>query len=207
VEFSKASQNDYAGPEFDDVVDAKQHFVEAGLADPDRTGITGGSYGGYASMWGASALTEHFAAAVAFVGVSNQISKFGTTDIPTEMFNVHARAWPWDDWQWMLERSPITYAGQVETPLLILHGEKDTRVHPSQSLEMYRNVKVRTDTPVRLVYYPNEGHGNRNAASQMDYALRMKRWMDHFLVEGEADLPPWEIDHAARREAAAQPEE
>jgi dipeptidyl aminopeptidase/acylaminoacyl peptidase len=207
VEFSKASQNDYAGPEFDDVVDAKQHFVEAGLADPDRTGITGGSYGGYASMWGASALTEHFAAAVAFVGVSNQISKFGTTDIPTEMYNVHARAWPWDDWQWMLERSPITYAGQVETPLLILHGEKDTRVHPSQSLEMYRNVKVRTDTPVRLVYYPNEGHGNRNAASQMDYALRMKRWMDHFLVEGEAELPPWEIDHAARRQAAAQPEE
>jgi dipeptidyl aminopeptidase/acylaminoacyl peptidase len=207
VEFSKASQNDYAGPEFDDVVDAKQHFVEAGLADPDRTGITGGSYGGYASMWGASALTEHFAAAVAFVGVSNQISKFGTTDIPTEMFNVHARAWPWDDWQWMLERSPITYAGQVKTPLLILHGEKDTRVHPSQSLEMYRNVKVRTDTPVRLVYYPNEGHGNRNAASQMDYALRMKRWMDHFLVEGEAELPPWEIDHAARRQAATQPEE
>ena len=207
VEFSKASQNDYAGPEFDDVVDAKQHFVEAGIADPDRTGITGGSYGGYASMWGASALTEHFAAAVAFVGVSNQISKFGTTDIPTEMFNVHARAWPWDDWQWMLERSPIYYAGQVETPLLILHGEKDTRVHPSQSLEMYRNVKVRTDTPVRLVYYPNEGHGNRNAASQMDYALRMKRWMDHFLVEGEDELPPWEIDHAARRQAATQPEE
>ena len=202
VEFSKASQNDYAGPEFDDVVDAKQHFVAEGLADPDRTGITGGSYGGYASMWGASALTEHFAASVAFVGVSDQISKFGTTDIPTEMYNVHARAWPWDDWQWMLERSPIYYAGQVETPLLILHGEKDTRVHPSQSLEMYRHVKVRTETPVRLVYYPNEGHGNRNAASQLDYALRMKRWMDHFLVEGEDQLPPWEIDHAQRREAA-----
>ncbi len=41
----------------------------------------------------------------------------------------------------------------------------------------------------------------------MDYALRMKRWMDHFLVEGEAELPPWEIDHAARRQAATQPEE
>ncbi|NRB71269.1 MAG: S9 family peptidase [Xanthomonadales bacterium] len=202
VEFSKASQNDYAGPEFNDIVDAKQHFVALGLADPERTAITGGSYGGYASMWGASALTEHFAAAVAFVGISDQISKFGTTDIPNEMFNVHARAWPWEDWMWMLERSPIFYAGQVETPLLILHGEKDTRVHPSQSLEMYRNVKVRTDTPVRLVYYPNEGHGNRRAASQMDYALRLKRWLDHFMVDGEEALPAWEIDHAARMMAS-----
>lgn len=198
VEFSKAGQNDYAGPEFDDVVDAKQHFVKAGLADTNRTGITGGSYGGYASMWGASAQSEHFAAAVAFVGISDQISKFGTTDIPKEMYNVHSRAWPWEDWQWMLERSPIFHSGQVETPLLILHGEKDTRVHPSQSLEMYRYVKVRTDTPVRLVYYPNEGHGNRNAASQMDYALRLKRWMDHFLVTGADALPPWEVDHADR---------
>ena len=103
---------------------------------------------------------------------------------------------------WMLERSPIFYAGQVETPLLILHGEKDTRVHPSQSLEMYRNVKVRTDTPVRLVYYPNEGHGNRMAASQMDYALRLKRWLDHFMVDGEEALPAWEIDHAARMMAS-----
>lgn len=207
VEFSKASQNDYAGPEFNDVVDAKQHFVEAGLADEDRTGITGGSYGGYASMWGASALTEHYAASVAFVGISDQISKFGTTDIPNEMFNVHARAWPWEDWQWMLERSPIYHAGDVKTPLLILHGEKDTRVHPSQSLEMYRNVKVRTDTPVRLVYYPNEGHGNRNAASQMDYALRLKRWMDHFLVDGAEALPPWEVDHAGRLPAEAEAED
>ncbi|NIP17203.1 MAG: prolyl oligopeptidase family serine peptidase [Xanthomonadales bacterium] len=82
VTFSKMGQHAYAGPEFDDLVDAKQHLVEAGLADPDRTGISGGSYGGYASMWAASALTEHFAAAVAFVGISNQLSKFGTGDIP-----------------------------------------------------------------------------------------------------------------------------
>jgi len=207
VAFSKMSQNDYAGPEFDDIVDAKAHFVEAGLADPDRTGITGGSYGGYASLWAASALTEHFAAAVAFVGISDQISKFGTTDIPREMFNVHARAWPWDDWNWMLERSPIYHAGQVKTPLLILHGEKDTRVHPSQSLEMYRHVKVRTDTPVRLVYYPNEGHGNRNTAAQLDYALRLQRWMDHYLKGEGGAAPPWELDHETRLEAATAEEE
>ena len=198
VEFSKHGQHAYADPEFNDLVDAKHYLVEAGLADGERTGITGGSYGGFASMWAASALTEHFAASVAFVGISDQISKFGTTDIPKEMYNVHARAWPWDDWMFMLERSPIYYAGQVKTPLLIMHGESDPRVHPAQSMEMYRHVKVRTDTPVRLVYYPGEGHGNANTAARYDYALRLVRWMDHFLVEGEETLPPYEIDHASR---------
>lgn len=198
VEFSKLGQHAYAGAEFDDIVDAKEHLVEAGLANAARVGITGGSYGGYASMWAASALSGHFAAAVAFVGISDQISKFGTTDIPREMFSVHARSWPWEDWMWMLERSPVFHADKVRTPLLIMHGDSDTRVHPSQSLEMYRHVKVRTDTPVRLVYYPGEGHGNENSAAQYDYALRLERWMNHYLKGPGGAPPPYEIDHASR---------
>ena len=138
------------------------------------------------------------AAAVAFVGISNQLSKFGTTDIPTEMFNVHSRAWPWHDWMWMLQRSPVYYADKVKTPLLIMHGDSDTRVHPSQSMEMYRHVKLRTSTPVRLVFYPGEGHGNRKTAAQYDYALRLERWMTHFLKKNSKELPPYEIDHASR---------
>jgi len=154
VEFSKMGQNDYAEEEFNDIVDLKRHLVDAGLVDADRVGITGGSYGGYASMWSASALTEEYAAAVAFVGISNQISKFGTGDIPLEMYNVHSRAWPWDDWMWMLKRSPVYHAGKTRTPLLLMHGDADPRVHPAQSLEMYRFVKLQTDTPVRLVFIP-----------------------------------------------------
>ena len=200
VEFSKLSQHGYAAEEFNDIVDAKTHLVEAGLAVSGRVGITGGSYGGYASMWAASALSEHFAAAVAFVGISDQISKFGTTDIPNEMFNVHARAYPWEDWMWMLERSPIYHVDKARTPLLIMHGKEDPRVHPSQSLEMYRHVKVRTDTPVRLVYYPGEGHGNKNTAARYDYSLRLDRWMNHYLKGPGGDAPPYEIDHAARLE-------
>lgn len=114
VYFSKLGQNDYAEEEFNDVVDAKLHLVEQGLVDSDRVGISGGSYGGYASMWSASALSEEYAAAVAFVGISNQTSKFGTGDIPYEMFNVHSRAWPWEDWLWMLKRSPIYHAEKTK---------------------------------------------------------------------------------------------
>ncbi|MBD59241.1 MAG: S9 family peptidase [Citromicrobium sp.] len=186
--FAKAHQNDYAGAEFNDVVDGKRALVEAGIADPDRTGITGGSYGGYASAWGATALSAEYAASVMFVGISNQISKFGTTDIPMEMYNVHARKWPWEDWQGMLEVSPIYHVDKAETPLLIMHGAEDTRVAPSQSYELYRNIKVRKpDTPVRLVLYPGEGHGNQRAAARYDYNLRMIEWFETFLKTGDRD--------------------
>jgi dipeptidyl aminopeptidase/acylaminoacyl peptidase len=120
------------------------------------------------------------------------------------MYNAHALAWPWDDWMWLLKRSPIYHAGKTKTPLLIMGGDKDPRVHPGQSLEMYRFVKIRTDTPVRLVIYPGEVHGNRNTAAQYDYSLRLMRWMDHYLKGPGGEPPPYELDHAERLEAIAQ---
>ncbi|MEM1152061.1 MAG: S9 family peptidase [Pseudomonadota bacterium] len=202
VAFAKEHQDDYAGKEFNDLVDGVDALADEGIIDRDRVGITGGSYGGYASMWGATAQTEHFAAAVAFVGISNQVSKFGTSDIPNEMFLVHSLKWPWDGgedghWLELLRRSPIFHAGQSTTPTLILHGEDDTRVHPSQSMELYRSMKVRTDTPVRLVFYPGEGHGNRRAAAQFDYSHRLMRWMNTYLADGaERDdaMPDFDLD-------------
>jgi dipeptidyl aminopeptidase/acylaminoacyl peptidase len=196
VEYSKLGQNDYAGKEFDDLVDLKNHLVKIGLVNEKKVGITGGSYGGYASAWGATKLTKHFAASVMFVGISNQLSKFGTTDISNEMHLVHARSYPWDKWQWYLERSPIYWVEQSETPLLIMHGKADPRVHPAQSMEMYRYMKVRGKT-VRLVYYPNEGHGNKRAAAKYDYSLRLMRWMDNYLKHDSKPMPAHELPHAA----------
>lgn len=196
VEFSKLGQNDYAGKEFDDLVDAKKHLVDIGLVDTNKVGITGGSYGGFASAWAATALTEHFAASVMFVGISDNISKFGTTDIAKEMHAVHARSYPWEKWQWYLERSPIYHAEKARTPILIMHGKEDTRVHPSQSMELYRYLKTHGNVPVRLVLYPGEGHGNRRVAAQLDYSMRLMRWMDNFLIEGKKEAPTHELPHA-----------
>lgn len=195
VEYSKLGQNDYAGKEFDDLVDLKNHLVNIGLVNEKSVGITGGSYGGYASAWGATKLTKHFAASVMFVGISNQLSKFGTTDISNEMHLVHARSYPWDKWQWYLERSPIYWVEKSETPLLIMHGKADPRVHPAQSMEMYRYMKVHGKT-VRLVYYPGEGHGNRRAAAKYDYSLRLMRWMDNYLKHDNKPMPAHELPHA-----------
>lgn len=198
VDFSKAGQHAYADPEFRDIVAGKDYLVEKGMVDPKKVGITGGSYGGFATAWSATALSEHYQAAVMFVGISNQLSKFGTTDIPNEMYLVHARAWPWENYNWMLERSPIFHAQKHRTPLLIMHGENDTRVHPSQSMEMYRYLKTLDNAPVRLVLYPGEGHGNRNTAAQLDYSMRFMRWMDHYLMGPGGEPPAHDLEHEKR---------
>lgn len=204
VAFSKLGQADYAGAEFDDLVDAVEHLVETGLVDRARVGVTGGSYGGYATAWCATALSEHFAAGVMFVGISDQVSKFGTTDIPNEMYLVHARKYPWEDWDWFLGRSPIRHAEKGRTPLLILHGKEDTRVHPGQSLELYRYLKTLGQVPVRLVWYPGEGHGNRNAAARLDYTLRTLRWFEHYLQGPRGTPPPYALDYSPYRPPAAE---
>lgn len=195
IAFAKDHQADYGGKEFDDLLDGVDHLVKSGLVDRSKVGVTGGSYGGFASAWCATKHSQHFAASVMFVGISNQISKSGTTDIADEMFHVHARKRIWDDWEFFLKRSPIYYVENAKTPILILHGKEDTRVHPSQSMELYRNLKILNQTPVRLVLYPGEGHGNRKAAARYDYSLRLHRWMDHYLKGEGSDAPPFKIDH------------
>jgi dipeptidyl aminopeptidase/acylaminoacyl peptidase len=105
------------------------------------------------------------------------------------MYLVHGRKRLWEDWQFFLERSPIYYVQQARTPLLILHGKDDTRVPPSQSAELYRHLKTLGRVPVRLVYYPGEGHGNRKAAARLDYNLRMMQWFEHYLL-GTGGAPP-----------------
>jgi len=195
VAFSKAGQGDAVGAEFDDVLAGVDYLIERGVADPDRIGITGGSYGGYFTAWAATRHSRRFAAGVMSVGISDQLSKFGTSDIPREMELVHWLTNPYENPDLFLERSPIMYVNDARTPLLIMHGKEDPRVDPGQSRELYRGIKMRTDTPVRLVLYPGEGHGNRRAAARYDYTLRMLRWFDWFLKEGRTELPPWRVDY------------
>ena len=198
IEFAYSSQGDLAGAEFDDIVDGVDYLIDEGIADGDRIGVTGGSYGGYASGWMSTYYSDRFAASVMFVGISNNLSKWGTSDIPDELYLVHSRERMWEsDAKWMdyLKRSPIYWVDRAETPLLIMHGAEDTRVHPAQSLELYRHLKVRKpDVPVRLVYYPGEGHGNTRASSRFDYSHRMLRWFDTYLMSGDAsaEIPEWD---------------
>ena len=204
IEFIFSSQGDLAGKEFDDIVDGVDYLIERGIADPDRIGVTGGSYGGYASAWMSTYYSERFAAAVMFVGISNNLSKWGTSDIPEELYLVHSRERMWEsDAKWMdyLKRSPIYWVSRAQTPILIMHGSNDTRVHPAQSLELYRHLKVRKpEVPARLVFYPGEGHGNSRAAAKLDYNYRMLEWFDTYLMSGDAtaEMPHWDAPVPAK---------
>jgi len=139
---------------------------------------------------------------VVFVGVTDQVSKRLCTDIPMEDYLVHWRIWTDENVALVWDRSPIAHAKGSKTPTLICHGKDDPRVNPAQSLELYRTLKTRGAAPVRLVWYPGEGHGNQNRSSRLDYSLRQMAWFDHFLMNGGKDIPPGEVEYG---EGAAAP--
>lgn len=195
IDFTYSSQADLGGKEFDDIVDGVDYLIAKGIADKDRVGVTGGSYGGYASAWMSTYYSHRFAAAVMFVGISNNISKFGTSDIPNEMHLVHEREYIWDHWEKYMKSSPIYHVDKAQTPILIMHGADDPRVHPAQSMELYRHLKVRKpEVPVRLIYYPGEGHGNARSGSRYDYNLRMMQWFETYLKTGNKNATMPSLD-------------
>lgn len=200
VAFAKADHGDPMGKEFEDHLDAILHFDAQGLIDRSRVGIGGGSYGGYTAAFAATRHSEHFAAAVSFVPFVDIRTKWYTTDIPWEFYYVHYQEkWPHEQHELLASRSPLTYAAHCKTPLLLLGGTEDTRVHPSQPFMLYRAVKTSTGTPVRYVQYPGEGHGNRSNVSQYDYCLRTLQWFDHYLGDGARgpdEMPGVDVEYA-----------
>lgn len=200
VKFAMADHGDPMGREFQDHLDAIEHFADQGLIDPKRVGIGGGSYGGYTAAWAATRHTKHFAAAVSFVPFVDIRTKWLTSDIPWEFYYVHyEERWPWQQQAFLGERSPLTFATDCRTPLLLLGGTADPRVHPSQPHMLYRAVSMGTATPCRYIRYPGEGHGNRVNTNRYDYLIRTLRWFEHYLRPGDhrmAPPPPVDLDYS-----------
>lgn len=196
VDFALVGYEDAAGREFDDIADGIDFLVNKGIADKDRVGLGGGSYGGYASAWFSSYYTEKVKAVCMFVGISDLISKRSTTDIPYEELYVHSGKKLEEMWQQSLERSPIYWAHQSKTATLIAGGAADTRVHPSQSLEFYRRLKMNDHPAVRLVQYPGEGHGNSKQPGRIDYLYRHLAWYDWYVKDAkpiDGPMPPLDL--------------
>jgi dipeptidyl aminopeptidase/acylaminoacyl peptidase len=196
VKFALEGYGNAAGKEFDDIADGIDFLVKQGIADPERVGLGGGSYGGYAAAWFASYYTKYVRAVCMFVGISDLISKRGTTDIPYEELYVHSGKKLEEMWELSLKRSPIYWAHQSKTAVLILGGTDDPRVHPSQSLEFYRRLKMNGHPAVRLVQYPGEKHGNRKQPGQIDVLHRVLQWYDWYVKDKKplgGPMPPLDI--------------
>lgn len=196
VDFGMEGFMDPAGKEFDDLADAIEYLVAEKGADRERVGMAGGSYGGYAAAWFATYYTDYVKAVCMFVGISNVMSKRGTTDIPWEEMLVHSGKPLEEQWQMNLERSPVYHAHKSKTATLIIGGADDPRVHPSQSLELYRRMIMNDHPAVRLVQYPGEGHGNRKQVGQIDVLYRQINWFDWYVKDGnplDGPMPPLDI--------------
>jgi len=171
------------GKEFQDMLAGIDYLIKEGITDPERVGIGGGSYGGYTSAWAATYASERFKAAVVWMGISNNISKMGTTDIFWESSHVHWKAVVYENFDLFWDRSPIKYIGKANTPTLIIHGKEDPRVPISQSKELYTALKWK-GVPVEFVTYPREEHGVVERAHQYDFMNRVLGWFEKYLKDG-----------------------
>lgn len=156
LEFSSANVKDWGGKDFQDIMRGVDRVIAMGVADPERMGIMGGSYGGFMTFW-AVTQTDRFKAAIGHAGISDWYSFYGQTDIPNLLefgFGGH----PWQTKRVYERYSPIEFAANVKTPLLITHGEEDRRVPISQAEQYYRTLR-KMGKIVEFLRYPREGHG------------------------------------------------
>ena len=157
----------------DDIMAGVDAVLQLGFADKERMAITGGSYGGYMTAW-IIAHTDRFKSAVSQRGVYNLSSFYGTSDVPLLISN-EFDAEPWDDHDVYWDNSPLKYAARITTPLLLIHSENDFRVPIEQAEQLFAWVRRATDTPVKMLRYPREGHELSRSGEPGHRISRLKR--------------------------------
>ena len=199
--FCHANFGDWGSGPMADVMAGVDALVADGLADPDRLGVTGGSYGGYLTTW-IVGHTQRFKAAVTCRSVNDMTSQMLTGDIAGPQFGKFEFGKnPWEDPELYLRESPLTYAPQIRTPLLIQHSEKDLRTTIAQAEELFTVLRAHR-RPVRLYRVPGESHELTRSGTPFRRVANLeviRDWFRHFLVEGKTRLPrtPQRADAAA----------
>jgi dipeptidyl aminopeptidase/acylaminoacyl peptidase len=167
-------------------------LVRAGLADGDRLGVTGGSYGGYLTNW-IVAHDDRFAAAMTCRSVSDMTMLHLTGDISGgDWAQLEFGVTPWGDPVYYREISPISYADRITTPLLIQHSERDIRTTVGQAEALFTVLRSHR-RPVRLLRVPEETHELTRSGTPFRRTENLNvvlGWFHHFLVDGKRGLPP-----------------
>lgn len=177
--FRGLNRGDISGKDWVDVDSGVDHLIEQGLADPDRLGIMGWSFGGHHTYWGITQ-TERYKAASAGAGASELISMFHQTDLPG-FYHTYLGPSPWEDWDLYEDRSAYRRVERVTTPLLIQVGQNDVRVPKEQSRMFYEAMKALGNAPVKMVTYPGQPHGVREPALQRDLMTRNVEWFQRWI--------------------------
>lgn len=190
--FNGANHRDWGPGPMRDVLAGVDALVSDGLADPDRLGVTGGSYGGYLTNW-IIAFDHRFKAAMTCRSVSDMGVLFTTGDVSGgEWARLEFDATPWGDPAYYREISPLAYADRIKTPLLIQHSEHDIRTTIAQAEALFTVLRSHR-RPVRLMRVPDETHELTRSGTpfrRIENLHVAADWFHHFLVEGKRGLPP-----------------
>lgn len=190
LDYANAVTRHYGERDYQDLME----FVDAALKrfknlDPQRLGVTGGSYGGFMTNW-IVGHTDRFKAAVTQRSISNFLSFWGTSDIGWLFAKVEVGGLPWDNLEEFWKRSPIAYAPNIKTPLLIIHSEEDYRCPVEQADQLFVALKVLGKT-VRYVRFEGESHELSRSGKPLNREKRLqeiKDWFDRYLM-AEAPKP------------------
>jgi dipeptidyl aminopeptidase/acylaminoacyl peptidase len=181
-EFVNGVRGDYGGGDYQDVMAAVDYVLEKfDFVDQERLGVTGGSYGGFMTNW-IVGHTNRFKAAVTQRSISNWISFYGVSDIGY-YFTEWQIAADLSDLPTLWKHSPLAYIQSVETPLLILHSEKDYRCPIEQAEQLFIGLK-RLGKEVKFVRFPEENHELSRSGkpslrkSRLDYIVD---WFEGYL--------------------------
>ena len=189
--FLTANVGDWGDGPMKDVMAGLDSLVADGLVDPDRMGVTGGSYGGYLTSW-IVGHTDRFKAAVTCRSVNDMTSQMLSGDIGGPTFGEESYGvLPWEDWDLYRRHSPLTYAEKVTTPLLIQHAEQDLRCTITQAEELFAVLRSLRKT-VRLMRVPEETHELTRSGTpfrRVDNLRLIDEWFRHFLIDGQTRLP------------------
>jgi dipeptidyl aminopeptidase/acylaminoacyl peptidase len=181
--FRYANYKDWGGGDYHDIMSGVDTAVAMGVADPDRLGIMGWSYGGYMTSW-VITQTKRFKAASVGAGVTNLMSFTGTADIPGFVPDYFGGEY-WDVFDRWRSRSAMFNVKGVTTPTLIQHGEEDRRVPISQGYELY-NALVRQGVTAKMVVYPRQPHGLQEPKFIKDAMERNLEWFDRWIKGAKA---------------------
>jgi dipeptidyl aminopeptidase/acylaminoacyl peptidase len=151
--------------------------ISRGFIDAQRIAVTGGSYGGFMTTW-LIGHSSRFRCAVAARGVYNLLTQHNTSDAH-ELIEIEFDGWPWNTAEQLWRHSPLAYAAQIDTPLLLLHSEQDYRVAISEAEQLFSFLRRQKKT-VELVRYPREGHELTRSGEPRHRADHMQRTIDWF---------------------------
>lgn len=155
-EFGLANRGDIGGRDYDDIMAGVDDAIAQGWADAERLAVMGESYGGYMTNW-IIGHTQRFRAAVSAFGLFSLFTDFSNSSYPSWEMDYLGKFY-WQDFSLFLDRSPQKFVEQMQTPVLILHGEADDNTFIANSREMHQALKL-LGRKVRFVRFPREGHG------------------------------------------------